>query len=194
MRKAVIAAVCCVLLGSAAGVQANGSAARNVPQKAATSKTTGDFNLPNRFSVEIDGVSVAGVHTIEGLDALVKQARSEQAATESRKPGQPMYKDGEDGTNRVRPGNHKPGKLTLTKDWSNTMEWFNWRKAVLDGKTDRRSISVIFHDDAGTEVGRMNFYNCWPIKHTLPSVESKSSGHASETIELAYEWYEWKGK
>ena len=194
MHKAVRAAVCCLLFGSVAGVQANGSPARNVPQKAATSKTMGDFNLSNRFSVEIDGVSVAGVHTIEGLDALVKQARAEQAATVSHKPGKMADKDGEDGTTRTRPGNHKPGKLTLTKDWSNTMEWYNWRKAVLDGKTDRRSISVIFHDDAGAEVGRVDFYNCWPVKHTMPEMNAKSSGHASETIELAYEWYEWKGK
>ena len=53
---------------------------------------------------------------------------------------------------------------------------------------------MIFYDDAGTEVGRMNFYNCWPVKHTMPSAEAKNSGRASETIELAYEWYEWKGK
>ena len=33
-----------------------------------TSKTQGDFNLQNRFSLEIDGVAVAGVHTIEGID------------------------------------------------------------------------------------------------------------------------------
>ena len=33
------------------------------------------------------------------------------------------YKDGEDGTMHTRPGNHKPGKMTVTKDWSNTSEW-----------------------------------------------------------------------
>jgi len=178
MHKAMITAVCCLLLGSVTGAQKGGSQA---PPKATTSKTTGDFNLPNRFSVEIDGVSVGGVHAIEGLDALVGQAKT-------------AYKDGEDGVNRTRPGNHKPGTLVITKDWSNTMEWYQWRKAVLDGKTDRRSISVIFHDDAGTEVGRMNFYNCWPVKQTLPSADEKKSGHATETIELAYEWLEWKGK
>jgi hypothetical protein len=34
-----------------------------------SSKTTGDFNLQNRFSLQIDGVSVAGVHTIEGIES-----------------------------------------------------------------------------------------------------------------------------
>ena len=28
----------------------------------------------------------------------------------------PAYKDGEDGVNRTRPGNHKPGKMDTTKD------------------------------------------------------------------------------
>jgi phage tail-like protein len=142
-----------------------------------TSKTQGDFNLQNRFSLEIDGVNVAGVHTIEGIE-------TESDIVE--------YKDGEDGVNRTRPGNHKPGKITITKDWSNTLEWYTWRKAVLDGKTDRRSISVIFHDDAGVEVGRMNFYNCWPVKHSLPSFNAKNSGHATEQITVSWETHEIK--
>jgi phage tail-like protein len=114
-----------------------------------TTKTQGDFNLSNRFSFEIDGVAVSGVHTIDGLE-------SEDDVVE--------YKDGEDGTSHTRPGNHKPGKMTVTKDWSNTSEWYKWRKAVLDGKVDRRSISVIFHNDAGEEAGRVNLYGCMP-KH-----------------------------
>jgi phage tail-like protein len=142
-----------------------------------TSKTMGDFNLSNRFSLEIDGVNVAGVHTIEGIE-------TESDVVE--------YKDGEDGVNRTRPGNHRPGKMVITKDWSNTLEWYNWRKKVLDGKTDRRSISIIFHDDAGTEVGRMNFYNGWPTKHVLPSFNAKNSGHASEQIHISWETMEIK--
>ena len=122
-----------------------------------TSKTQGDFNLQNRFSLEIDGVGVNGVHTVEGIE-------TESDVVE--------YKD--------------------AKDWSNTLEWYTWRKAVLDGKTDRRSISVIFHDDAGVEVGRMNFYNCWPVKHTLPSFNAKNSGHATEQITISWETHEIK--
>jgi phage tail-like protein len=136
----------------------------------------------NKISVEINGVKVAGVHSIENLNAYIAQAKMQETQSDISK-----YKDGEDGVNRTRPGNHKPGKITLTKDWSNALEWYNWHKTVLDGKTDRRSVSIIFHDDSGVDVGRMNFYNCWPVKHTLPSADAKNSGHASETIELAYD-------
>jgi phage tail-like protein len=124
------------------------------------------------MSVEIEGINVAGVHTITDFNALREEASRV----------------------KPRPDNHKPGKIVLAKDWSNTMEWYEWHKKVLDGKTDRRSISVIFHNDAGVEVGRLIFYNCWPVKHTLPSADAKNSGHASETIELSYEWLEWKAK
>ena len=143
----------------------------------ATTKTQGDFNLSNRFSFEIDGVIVAGVHTIDGLE-------SESDVVE--------YKDGEDGVSHTRPGNHKPGKMTCSKDWSNTSEWYKWRKAVLDGKVDRRSISVIFHNDAGEEAGRMNFYNCWPSKWNGPDLNARSSGHAGEKLEISWETMELK--
>jgi phage tail-like protein len=143
----------------------------------ATTKTQGDFNLSNRFSFEIDSVIVAGVHTIDGLE-------SESDVVE--------YKDGEDGVSHTRPGNHKPGKMTCSKDWSNTSEWYKWRKAVLDGKVDRRSISVIFHNDAGEEAGRMNFYNCWPSKWNGPSLNARSSGHAGEKLEISWETMELK--
>ena len=143
----------------------------------ATTKTQGDFNLSNRFSFEIDGVIVAGVHTIDGLE-------SESDVVD--------YKDGEDGVSHTRPGNHKPGKMTVSKDWSNTSEWYKWRKAVLDGKVDRRSISVIFHNDAGEEAGRMNFYSTWPSKWVGPSLNARSSGHASEKLEISWETMELK--
>lgn len=168
MYKVVISAACFLLLGSAAGAQSVGGPASNVPPKATFSKTMGDFNLSNRFRLEIDGVNVAGVHTNTDFNALRAVAK--------------------------RMGNRTPGRMVLTKDWSNTLEWYEWRKKVLDGKTDRRSVSVIFHDDSGAEVGRMNFYNCWPEKHPLPSLDARNSAHAMETIELNYEWFEWKGK
>ena len=72
-----------------------------------TTKTQGDFNLSNRFSLEIDGVMVAGVNTVEGFE-------TESDVVE--------YKDGEDGVMHTRSGNCKPGKITISKDWSNTSE------------------------------------------------------------------------
>jgi phage tail-like protein len=129
----------------------------------------------NTTSVEINGVFVAGVITITNLNTLLEEARQGQ----------------------THPENHQPGGMTaliITRKWTNARDWYQWRMTVLDGKTDRRSVSVIYHDGSGVEVGRLNFYNCWPIKHTLPSTNAKNSGYAGETIELEYERFEWKDK
>jgi len=181
MHKAVFLTACCILLGSVAGAQAVKTSWHPIQPETTYFKTMGDFNLHSHYRVEINGRPVVGARSLTDLNALHQQLRS-------------GYQDGEDGVSRTRPGKHMPGKLVLTKDWSNTLEWYTWRKAVIDGKTDRRSISIIFHDDAGTEVGRMNFYNCWPVKHVMPEMNAKSSGHASETMELNYDSVDWRGK
>jgi phage tail-like protein len=140
-------------------------------------KTMGDFTLSNHFSFEIDGVIVGGVHGIEQIETETETVE---------------FKDGEDRRLRTRPGNHRPGKMLVSKDWSNTPEWYNWRKTVLDGKVQRKSISVIFQNDANEESGRLNFYNCWPTKWVGPALNSRSSGHATEKLEISFEEMELK--
>ena len=130
-----------------------------------------------RDVLEIDGVIVAGIQTIEGIE-------SETEIVE--------YKDGSDPVTHARPGNHKPGKMTVTKDWSNTQEFFKWRKTVLDGKVERKSISIVFQNDAGEVATRMNFFQCWPVKWTGPAMNAKNSGHATEVLEIVWERIEIK--
>ena len=145
-----------------------------------TTRTQGDFNLAKRnFSLEIDGVIVNGVHSVEGFE-------NETEIIE--------YKDGEDGTIHTRPGNRKPGTMVVVKDWSGTDEFSNWQKAVLDGKGERKSISVIFHNDAGEEAGRLNLYSCYPTKWSGPALNAKNSGPAQEKIEISWETMDLKHK
>lgn len=141
-----------------------------------TTKTQGDFNLAHKFNVEIDGVMVGGIHSIDGIE-------HEHDIVE--------YKDGEDGTMHTRPGNHKPGKITIEKDWSSTKEFFNWRQTVINGKVDRKNISITLHNDAGQE-RRYNFFDCFPTQYIDPSLNAKNSGHATEKIELSYEDFDVK--
>lgn len=105
----------------------------------AVGATTPPSQLSNRFSFEIDGVLVAGVHSIDGLE-------QETDVVE--------YKDGEDGTAHTRPGRAKPGRMTFTKEWT-TGDWprFSaWQKA-----RTRKNGAIIFHNDAGEETGRFEF-------------------------------------
>ena len=138
-----------------------------------TTKTQGDFNLSHKFTVEIDGVVIGGIHEIDGLETETDVVD---------------YQDGEDRTLHTRPGNHKPGKITITKDFSpDDRMFFNWRKEVLDGKVDRKSISIIFQNDAGEESERVHLFGCHPTKWKGPSLNAKNSGHATEVIEIQCE-------
>lgn len=166
-----------IVLGTSITVAGQGGSLLNRAPLKTTTKTQGDFNLSNRFSVEIDGVPVPGVHSVDGLES-----ESDLTVVKPKGLGAPS----------PYPGEVRPNVLTITKDWSNTPEFYKWRKAVLDGKVDRRSISVIFHNDAGNEAGRMNFYNCWPAKWKGPSLSATSSGHATESIQIAWETMELK--
>lgn len=106
------------------------------------------------------------------------------------------YREGTDpaGLTHFRPGNHKPGRIAITREWHDSGELFDWYKTVLDGKTERKSVSVIFHNDAGEELARMNFFNCWPSKWTMPDLNARNSGHATEKIEIVFETMELKAK
>ncbi len=129
------------------------------------------------FSLEIDGVLVEGTSSVDGLESLSEVIE---------------YKDGEDGVSHFKPGVVIRNRLVVRKDWSNTSEFFKWRKAVLDGKVDRRSISVIFHNDAGEKAGRMDFFECWPVRYVAKGFDSRSSGHATEKLEISWETMELK--
>src|SRR5262245_41359214 len=94
-----------------------------------TTKTQGDFTLSHKFNVEIDGVTMGGIHKVDGIEFEVEVVE---------------YQDGEDITTHYRPGRLKPGRLIIERDWSSTQEFLKWRKTVMDGKVERKSISVIF--------------------------------------------------
>ena len=143
----------------------------------ATTKTQGDFNLAHRFTLEIDGVSIGGVHTIEGLS-------HEHEVVE--------YHDGDEGVTRFRPGRQKPGTIKITRDFSATKEFFTWRKSVVDGKVDRKSISIVLLNDAGEEAMRYNLYECWPKAYHGPSLNARNSAHATEALDVAFETFEMK--
>ncbi|GEM_PF-553867 len=146
-------------------------------QDADGDKTQGDFNLGHRFSVEIDGVIVGGIREVTGLE-------HEHEVVE--------YQDGDGLTTKFRPGRQKPGRITIEKDWSSTAEFFKWRKTVIDGKVDRKSVSIIFLNDAGEEASRFNLFECWPVRWKGPSLDAKNSGHATETLEIVFERIEMK--
>lgn len=144
------------------------------------SKKAGDYQLPHHFSVEIDGKLMGGL--AHGTESFIPEVTGSQDVVE--------YKDGEDGTMHTRPGKMKVSREFSGKD----LTFRDWFQGASAGKVDRRSISVIFHNDAGEEAGRMNFYNCWPTGYKGPALNSRNSAHATEKLEISYETMELKVK
>ncbi len=124
---------------------------------------------PSNFTVEIDGVVAAGFTDVGNI-----------------KPASEVieYKDGDDATVRKRPGRTKYASITLTHTVSASDALRAWYDRVVNGATERKSISVIFHNDAGQETMRYNLFNAWPCKWSGPSLNAKNSGHATEKIEF----------
>jgi len=142
-----------------------------------TTKTQGDYHLQHRFNLEIDGVIVGGIHSVRGLE-------HEHETVE--------YMEGSDTVSHFRPGRQKSARVTIEKDWSSTSEFYKWFKTLVDGKVERKSVSIIYLNDAAEEAMRTNLFHCYPTKWAVSGLNAKNSAHASESIEVVFEQMELK--
>jgi phage tail-like protein len=140
--------------------------------KGTTKNSAGDFNQQSRFSVEIEGVTIGGIHRVDGLE------HENEMVT---------YQDADDPHQRIRAGRQKVGTLTLERDFSSNTEFLEWFKNVYEGNVQRKSISIVYLTDDGTESSRVNLHECWPKKWKLAGLNARSSGHVSESLEIMYE-------
>lgn len=125
------------------------------------------------FLVEIDGISQAGFQECTGLDTSTEVVE---------------YRDGNDANHaRKLPGLNKYTPITLKRGITDSEELRQWRQSVIDGKTERKSGSIVLLDETGTEKLRWHFTNAWPSKWTGPSFNSTGNAVAIETLELAHE-------
>jgi phage tail-like protein len=130
----------------------------------------GQFN----FIIEIEGMTAGRFKGVDGLD-------SETEVVE--------YQDGEDRILRKRPGRTKYSNLVLKRGYADKSmeELWIWRKAVMDGKVERKSGSVVLQNDHGLEVCRYNFFHSWPCKWKGWDLDGKGTDNVAEEIELAVE-------
>lgn len=126
------------------------------------------------FLVELDGITQAGFQEVSGLDASTDSVE---------------YREGADGANHSRKltGLNKYSPITLKRGITDSAELYNWRKTVIDGKTERKNGSIVLLDESGAEKLRWNFSNAWPSKWTGPAFNSTGSAVAVETLELTHE-------
>lgn len=133
----------------------------------------GQFN----FLIEIDGVVKGGFSEASGLttDSNIIE-----------------YRDGNEqqGTTRKLPGLIKYNNIMLKRGWTADRSLWEWRKKVIDGKTQRASGSIVLLDEARNEVLRWDFREGWPSKWEGPALNGKTSEVAVESLEIAHEGLE----
>ena len=130
----------------------------------------GNYN----FSIELEGVLVAQFKSVSGLNVEIEPVE---------------YRAGTDLVARKRPGRTKYNNITLKRGvmlWGHTSMW-DWFKTVLDGKTQRKSGSIVLRNDLLLEWGRFNFFEAWPCRWKGWELDGQSNNAVIEEVELVCE-------
>jgi phage tail-like protein len=128
-----------------------------------------------RFLLEIDGISQAGFREVTIPD-------SSQDPIEYREGNEPI-------TVRKLPGLLKYGNVSLKWGITDSMDVYNWRKQVEDGKIKdaRKNVAIVILDDEGNPATRWEFTQAWPTKYDAPDLNATGNEIAIETLEIAHE-------
>ncbi|MBE3565040.1 MAG: phage tail protein [Thermogemmatispora sp.] len=90
------------------------------------------------------------------------------------------------------PGRLKWNNITLKRGITDSMDMWQWRKLVEQGKVDeaRKNGTITMYNQQGEPVARWNFINAWPSKLTGPSANASNNEVAIEELEITHEGYE----
>jgi phage tail-like protein len=58
---------------------------------------------------------------------------------------------------------------------------------VIDGKAERKNVSIVLYNEAQEEKLRWNLRKAWPSKWTGPTFNATSNEVAIETLEIVHE-------
>lgn len=98
------------------------------------------------------------------------------------------YRNGdEDITVRKLPGLKKFTNISLKRGFTDSKDLWDWRKTVMDGKTERRSGTITLLDEEGNPALKWNFEEGWPSKWEGPSLNAKNNEVSIETLEICCE-------
>ncbi len=128
-----------------------------------------------RFLVEIDGIVQAGFS-----EATVPDSNNDVVD----------YREGNEAPHLRRlPGLNKFGNITLKWGTTDSLELYNWRKLVEQGKMKdaRRNIAVIVQDEEGNPAARWEFDAAWPSKYDPSDLTAKGNDVAIEMLEIVHE-------
>lgn len=126
-----------------------------------------------RFRLEIDGVQQAGFSEVSGFDITVDPID---------------YREGKDATHvRKLPGLTKYGNVTLKWGVTDSVELYNWHKAIVGGEIQRKNVAIVVQGEDGSDKARWEIVEAWPTKYTPTTLNAKGNEVAIETLEICNE-------
>jgi phage tail-like protein len=129
------------------------------------------------FLVEIDGITRAGFTECSGLDTDTDPID---------------YREGADIFRNVRKlsGLHKYSNITLKRGYTQDRSLWEWRRSIINGQMDRRSLDIVLLDEERNEALRWRVREAWICKWQAPSFNATTNEVAMEGIELCHEGLE----
>jgi len=140
---------------------------------------------PNRFAVELDGITIAGFQRVE-----IPSKRTEQIE----------YREGNDPAHHRRLWGRSTYEDLILERGANkeNADLYKWRTRVDEGNVDaaRKTVAVVLQDEAGQSHIRWNFTNAWPKEYQPPTLESNTGAGqgnvATETYVVTFDEMERK--
>lgn len=133
-----------------------------------------DLRKIAHIHLELDDVLVDRFMEVDGIE-------SKTEIIEVREGGEPS-------TSRKVVGRTSYSNIRLRKGSSIAEELWQWRKKVVEGAANiRKSGSIVFVAEDGTQLSRYKFYNAWPAGWKAGMTEDR---HFVEEMELAVESWE----
>ena len=126
-----------------------------------------------RFRLEIDGIQQAGFSECTGFDISVDPID---------------YREGNEPTNvRKLPGLTKYGNITLKWGVTDSMELYEWSKAIVEGDIQRKNVAIITVDEGGNDTARWEIVEAWPMKYDPTDFNAKGNDVSIESLEICNE-------
>lgn len=133
-----------------------------------------------KFALEIEGKLTGYFTNVTGIG-------SETEVIEQKVVGE----NGETIIQKI-PGRHTWTEITLKRGVTSSLEIWEWRKLVVQGKVKdaRTNCSIVALSQDNQETARWNFVNAWPSKVTGPEMDSAGANYMVEEITIVHEGLE----
>ena len=132
-----------------------------------------DPYINSRFHVEIQGIQEAFFRECSGLEAETEVLSYEEGGVN-------------DHPHKL-PGRTKFPNVSLKRGMTDSKTLWEWYSKVIDGKIERKNVSIVLYDQQGSEVKRWSFERAYPTKWVSPGIKSDENAVAIETLEMVHE-------